>query len=654
MRTLLAGATCALATLSFAPAASAAALEFSPCTGTPDFECAEFDVPLDPGGQQPGTLTLSARRLVETREAPQVLIALAGGPGQSSTRFIEDFADLLAEGLENRQLVVFDQRGTGDSGPLRCAALDNAAPSRSAADLKTAVGRCGKQLGPSRRHYTTTEVVEDLEALRRGLGVERVAIFGVSSGSYVAQRYARRYPDRVDRLVLDSAVAQDQSGPFDASSYTAVARMLRQLCRERACRGISHNPVADLRRLRGRLSRGRLRARVYDRRGRGSVRSLAGEAELFDLLVSSDLAPALRDGLPAAIHSAATGDEAPLVRLLAVDDGSSDAREFDEETESAEEFSNALFFASTCQEKPLPWRSAATPIAERPAEREAALDALGTSAFAPFGRAAAESTQVGTAFCERWPETTIAPVPAPGAIQAPALILSGLMDMRTPPHEALRTAALIPDASLVRVPGGGHSLVSTRLGCVQTALTRFFADRAVGNPCAGLPPRAVTPRLAPLAPTRLREVNRGGVRGSGARVVAAALATAQDAARIVAARGLLDSAFAFGGLRGGVACARPGELDTAGRRPVILTFERDAYVAGLAFSGRAVLAGGRIASLRLTSSAPGPRAGLQLRGQRVHGTVGQHRVRAQVSPARLTVSRQSVATSLAGARRRCG
>jgi len=653
VRTLLAGATCALASLSFAPPVSAATLDFSPCGATPDFECAEFDVPLDPSGQRGGTLKLSARRLVETREAPQALIALAGGPGQSSTRFIEDFADLLAEGLENRQLVVFDQRGTGDSGPLRCAALDDAAPSTSAGDLKTAVGRCGQQLGPARRYYTATEVVEDLEALRAGLDVERVAIFGVSSGSYVAQRYARRYPDHVDRLVLDSAVAQDQSGPFDVSSYRAVARMLRQLCRERACRGISRDPVQDLRRLAARLDSAPLRARVYDRRGRRSIRRLASEAELFDLLVSSDLSPALRDGLPAAIHSAATGDPAPLVRLLAVDDGAADPREFDEENERAEEFSNALFFASTCQEKPLPWRSAETPIADRPAQRKAALDALGRRAFAPFGRPAAESTQVGTAFCERWPETTIAPVPPPGEIGAPALILSGLMDVRTPPQEALRTAALIPDASLVRVPGGGHSLVSSRLGCVETALTRFFADQAVGNPCAGVPPRAVTPDLAPLAPTHPRRVARAGVRGGATRVVAAAVATVQDAARVVAARGLLDSPFAFGGLRGGAACARPGELDAAGRRSLILAFRRDAYVPGLAFSGRAVVTGGRIARLRLTSSAPGRRARLQLRGRRVSGTVAGRRVRARVASSQLTVPRQTVATSLARTRERC-
>src|ERR1700754_3421591 len=101
-----------------------ASLRFAPCAGTPDFECATLPVPLDPSGAEPGGVSLAVRRAVETREAPEVLVALGGGPRQSATRLLEDFTDVLAEAQENRQLVVFDQRGTGDSGALRCPALD--------------------------------------------------------------------------------------------------------------------------------------------------------------------------------------------------------------------------------------------------------------------------------------------------------------------------------------------------------------------------------------------------------------------------------------------------------------------------------------------------------------------------------------------------
>ena len=69
------------------------------------------------------------RRLSETREGRGVLVALAGGPGQGATEFIDDFAGILAEGLVDRQLIVLDQRGTGRSGRADAAPRSTAAPS---------------------------------------------------------------------------------------------------------------------------------------------------------------------------------------------------------------------------------------------------------------------------------------------------------------------------------------------------------------------------------------------------------------------------------------------------------------------------------------------------------------------------------------------
>ena len=652
MRAPFAALTCALLWLAFAAEAGAAPLQFEPCTGTPDYECAYLDVPLDPTGAASGALRLHVRRLTETRDGDEVLVALAGGPGQGSTDFIEDFAGVLAEGLENRQLVVLDTRGTGRSGALGCDALKNVSPAASARELLAPVGRCGRQLGESRRYYTTTEVVEDLEVLRAALEVPRISVFGISYGSYVAQRYARRFPAQVDRLVLDSPVAQDQGGAFDLSSYATVGRVLRELCAHGRCRGITRDPVADLKRLLGRFRAGPLRATVYNSRGRPRRLRLRAQAELFDLIVSSDFSTALRSALPAAIRSAAHGDGAPLLRLLAIDNGTNDPREFDEQNEDPEEFSNALFFATTCQEKPTPWDSPEAPVAGRRAKRAAAIADLPAGAFAPFGRAAADSTQLGTRFCERWPATDVAPVPEPGPIDAPALVLSGRTDLRTPLAEARRTAARISDASLVVVPGAGHSLVSSRIACVQTALTRFFAESAVGNPCAGSPARAVVQELAPLAPSDLR-----GIRGRGlaAKLTAAALLTLRDGGRVAATRGLLDAAFSFGGLRGGRVCARPGGAEASGRRPLVLVLGRATYVPGVSVSGRATVRGQRIVRASVTLSRGSSLLGtLRLRGRRITGRLGNRRISEDVVAGRLRVPQLIIAASLVpGGRIRC-
>lgn len=618
--------------------ARAAPLAFAPCQGSPDYECATLEVPLDPAGAAPGALHLAVRRLVETRDERDVLVALGGGPGQGSTGFVDAFADVLAEGLEGRQLVVLDLRGTGGSGALGCAALDDAPGAASAAALIPRIGRCGEQLGDQRRFYTTTESVADLEQLRLGLGVSRLSIFGISYGSYVAQRYARRYPGAIDRLVLDSPVAQDQGGAFDRTSYEAVARVLRGLCAGGRCRRITSSAVADLERVVRRLP---LRGRVFSSRGRALRFSLKSQAELFDLLVSSDFSPALRAALPAALRAASRGDAAPLLRLLAIDTGTSDARQFDAENEDPTDFSNAVFFATTCQEKPLPWGVPDAPLAGRRAQRRSALGQLGAEAFAPFGRAAADSTQLGTSLCERWPATRAAPVPEPGTIDARALVLSGLADLRTPTAEARRTAARITDASLVTVIDGPHSLVSSRLPCVEVAFTRFFLDEAVGNPCAGVRTPKLRPPLTPLPGA----VPRRGLRGEGTRVVAGALATLEDAARLVAAQGELDAPFRFGGLRGGSVCARPGIATGSGARELLILLGRTVHVRGLRLSGRAAVVGRTLTRLHL--SAPGHARGeLSLRGRRIQGHWHGQAVGVRVSRAALRMPDAPVARAL--------
>jgi pimeloyl-ACP methyl ester carboxylesterase len=632
----------ALATAASTPApARAVALDFHPCAGTPDYDCATLPVPLDPSVPGGDSVSLEVRRLSETREGRGVLVALAGGPGQAATGFIDDFAGILAEGLVDRQLIVLDQRGTGRSGALACPALDGGAELLSPSALTARAGLCAQQLGPRRRSYTTTEVVADLEALRLALGADRLSLFGVSYGAYVAQRYARRFPDRTDRLVLDSPVAQDQGGPFDRSTYVAVGRVLRALCASRRCRGVG-DPVADVRRLRARLP---LRGAIYDSRGRRHRARLSREAELFDLLVASDFSPALRAEIPAAVHAAVAGDPAPLLRLVASDRDQPDPRQPDERNRDEDEFSNALFFTTTCEEKPLPWASPEAPTADRASRRARALDALDPAALSPFGRRAADSTQVGTAFCLAWPPTSVQAPPAAGPIDAQALVLSGATDLRTPSEEAQKTAAAIRDSTLVRVPGAGHAVVSQSLPCVRRALERFFSGAAVGNPCDGHPAAAVPP--APVAPSGLATAARRGVRGRGAAVAAAALATVEDSIRVAAVPGELAAPYGAGGLRGGAACARPGPRDASGQRPLLLGLREARYVPGLAVSGSATVTRGRLSALRVRLRGPhGWRGRVQLDGRRLRGRIGARSIRAQLSAAGMRMPALTIPATL--------
>jgi pimeloyl-ACP methyl ester carboxylesterase len=70
--------------------------------------------------------------------------------------------------------------------------------------------------------------VDDLDAVRQALGLERVSLEGVSYGTYLALSYARAHPDHVERLVLDSTLATES--PFDLDSIVAMRRVLTGIC----------------------------------------------------------------------------------------------------------------------------------------------------------------------------------------------------------------------------------------------------------------------------------------------------------------------------------------------------------------------------------------------------------------------------------------
>lgn len=103
-----------------------------------------------------------------------VLVCHPGGPGFSSLYFAD-----LAGLWERYTLILLNPRGTADS----------ARPA-------------------DRRAYQVNDYVEDVEALREHLGVERLLLLGHAHGGVVAQAYAAKHPARVRKLVLASTLAR--------------------------------------------------------------------------------------------------------------------------------------------------------------------------------------------------------------------------------------------------------------------------------------------------------------------------------------------------------------------------------------------------------------------------------------------------------------
>ncbi len=589
-------------------------------------------MPLDRAGAAAGTVGLSVERL-QAGIAPSAsaVLALAGGPGQAANPYASFMAKALAPALRTRDMVVFDQRGTGTSDPLGCPALQSPLLGEGGG-IGALAAQCAQQLGPARGAYTSEESVQDIEAVRAALGYEKLVLYGTSYGTKVAEEYAERYPEHVEAMVLDSVVPPEGPEPFALATFQALGPVLGELCSEGACAHVTANPLADLATLAARLRKHALSGTVYD--GYGHRHSaLLGEPALLAVLEAGDLNPALRALLPAAVQSALHGEPDPLLRERLLAEGlipNVPAPPRPSSEGEAEGEDDALFLATSCEEKPFPWQRLAPPTT-REAEARAALDAVPASDLYPFDAATAWANSM-VPDCVAWPAAAPAPPLAGTLPNVPTLILSGAQDLRTPTANARAVAARIPDAQLLVVPYTGHSVLGSDLsGCAEDAVGAFFAGAAV-QPCRPTPD-VFSP--TPVTPNRLTAVQPvPGLPGRPGRTLTAVLDTLIDLVRQVIGATLqvqqeLPAGSSFGGLHGGYA-----RLSGPSVRLTNLTF-----VPGVALNGT-LASGSRVHSITVrVSGAAAAHGTVTLLGDgRVTGTLGGRRFTLSTAHAQLSAA----------------
>jgi pimeloyl-ACP methyl ester carboxylesterase len=528
VRSVLVGLATLVAAAAITTPRADAAIAFAPCTPA-GYQCGSLAVPLDPSGAAAGTITLSVKRKVAPSNPSQsAVIGLAGGPGQAAVPFAAKIEANIAPALTTRDLVVFDQRGTGASGQLRCRATST--PSS-----------CASRIGPSRAFYRTAESVEDIEAIRREGGYAKLVLYGTSYGTKVAEAYAAKYPQNVEALVLDSVVLPEGPDVFDRSTLQRVGPALRQLCGATRCRGISGDPRGDMAAIVRRLENSPIRGPVVTSRGR-TVRRTLTAIDLVDVLLEGDFDPSLRADMPAAVRSALRGDVRPILRLrerIGIDEAGGDSS-----------ISVGLFAATTCEEGFFPWNHADPPQIRADEAIRAARN-IPRAQLGPFDQRVA--LLAGTApLCVTWPNAAPAPV-APGPLpNVPALILSGDADLRTPLTDARRLAARIPDAQFLEVPFTGHSVLGgDATGCAKAAVAAFFSGQVVQR-CTATAPQF---RPTAIAPTRLGALPGAGRAGKTVRAVERTLADVGEVFLGIAAdrRKAPRVGTQIGGLRGGFA-----------------------------------------------------------------------------------------------------
>ncbi|MFD5092172.1 alpha/beta hydrolase [Amycolatopsis thailandensis] len=218
--------------------AAAGALDWEACADAPTLQCTTLKVPLDyrnPGGK---TIDIAVSKLASTKPAKRrgVMLTNPGGPGGPGLTMPESLraAGMPASVLDAYDIIGFDPRGIGHSTPVTCdlkpeQLVSNVPPyardAAAVAERATQVAGVAKQCGESKTagilpYITTANTARDMDRIREALGEKKLSYYGVSYGSYLGAVYSTLFPQRTDRIVLDSVVGP---GGLDPSTSRRLA-----------------------------------------------------------------------------------------------------------------------------------------------------------------------------------------------------------------------------------------------------------------------------------------------------------------------------------------------------------------------------------------------------------------------------------------------
>lgn len=471
-----------VSTASLAPDAAGVAADLLPfyrqtltwqdCGG--GFDCTAVKAPLDWTDPGAGEIELSVIRQRATGGEPiGSLLINPGGPGASGIDILRrsiDFA--VGEPLQSAYDVIgFDPRGVGASTAVKCfdaADMDaylfdipknrrgTDAWTRELLDRHRAFAEACEDGSNGILPFVTTEYsARDMDLLRAVLGDSSLSYLGYSYGTFLGATYAKLYPERVGRLVLDGATDPSLSG-IEQSVVQAIGfeNALRAYMAD--CLGQSECPfqgtVDD-----GMSDIATLLASVDRRPQTASDGRKLGADSLFTAIANALYSQRSWPYLTAALSHVLQGN--PDVAFQLVD-------EYYDRVQGVYTSNSAeAFRAYNCIDFPLDTDPDALAAAK------AKLDAQAPT-IAPYWW--------GPDPCEVWPYPptgTREPITAEGA--APIVVVGTTNDPATPYEWAVSLADQLASGVLVTRVGEGHTGYNKGNACVNKAVEDYLLEGTV-------------------------------------------------------------------------------------------------------------------------------------------------------------------------------
>ena len=459
--------------------------------GNPDATeiiCGTVNVPefhADPGGP---TITLAVVILKATGPSPadDPLIMAQGGPGGST---IDTYADTLLskpEILVDRDVILFDQRGTLYSDPaLVCdettqLTIDTIDQDMSAEEsnrlYEEALEACRTRLvdeGVDLAAFNSFENAADIDWIRQALGYDQVNYYGVSYGTLLGLHLLRTQPEWLRSAVLDSVVPPDVNFMIEASQTKERSfNLLFESCQtDPDCNRAYPNLEEEFIQLVDKLNQSPIHVKLTDSETFKSYNALVdGDTVVslfFQMLYSTDMIPAL----PRTVYDLKAGQTdffARIMELLIFD----------------RSMSEGMYYTVMCAED-----------SDYNME-EAEQNLKGIPAWIATGER--EGMESILTACQNWRKIDLNPLAdEPVISDIPVLLLSGEFDPITPPVNGQHAAQTLSNSINLQFPGMGHGEFLTN-DC-PTGITLAFLNDPFSVPdssCIGKmgAPVYLTPR----------------------------------------------------------------------------------------------------------------------------------------------------------------
>lgn len=425
-----------------------------------------FSVPEDRDDPASRRIEIGFVRFRSTSPHPGApIVYLAGGPGGSGVGAANGPRQPIFLALRAvADVIALDQRGVGMSNHIPdCQAAHRLDPAlvlseRTLTDyyretLQACVARW-RAAGVAVAGYDTDQNADDIEDLRRALGVARVDLWGISYGTHLALAMMRRHPASVGRAALSSMEGLGQTVKLPASLDAVFARI-------EAIAG--PGLIARMRRVHARFD---AEPQSFTVPGAGPDGASATiRTDSFPLRMMAGFLPKNPDGIPrlagayAALEAGRREALAPLIydyfyrRPLSVGMG--------ELMDAASGIGDARLAL---------------------VRRQAPGSLLGAATNFPMPqlRGAVPGLDLGDRFRRELRSAV------------PVLVFEGDLDVRTPLEEQAVATAGLANLHRILVRNGGHDLFEAHPD-VTGLLVDFFSRRAVTVRSLSLPPPAGQP-----------------------------------------------------------------------------------------------------------------------------------------------------------------